>query len=346
MQTPFASSADAHFLAKVARLFESPAFGERQVERLEPMADGHAGHAFGLDLRDRAGQASRHILKMGPPGVPRRGSADIFRQARLLYTLHVLGLGVPDIDWACADEDRLDAPFIVMRRLPGRSLIIWDPDPTFLAGEAALPDLWVAGARALADIHRVDHQVHLADWELATPLTMELERWASLVRHSQDPLWQGLLHQLGDELRATMPHDGPVGLVHGDFQPGNILYDDGCITGVIDWDLAMISSQGIDLGWYLMMADAECWDPQWQPVTTAPKQDLVRAYAEAGGPALSHIGWYQAFAHFRLGSIAGLNLKLHQGGRRQDAIWEKFALSIPSLLRAGLDILNQKDTPL
>jgi aminoglycoside phosphotransferase (APT) family kinase protein len=231
-----------------------------------------------------------------------------------------------------------------MQRLPGRSLIIWEPDPVFLAPDAALVDLWVAGARALAAIHRVEHQVHLWGWEDATPLAAELERWASLVRHSQDPSWQDLLHQLCDRLRATMPSDGPVGLVHGDFQPGNILYEQGAITGVIDWDLAMIGSQGIDLGWYLMMADAERWDPGWRPVTTAPKQDLMRAYAQAGGPALSHVGWYQAFAHFRLGSIAGLNLKLHRNGRRQDAIWEKFALSVPSLLRAGLDILGRKDT--
>lgn len=329
--------------AKVGHLFGTQAFDHHHVERLEPMADGHAGHTFGLDLRNRSGRVSRHILKMGPPGVPRRGSADIFRQAALLKTLHAQGLPVPDIDWASAREDDLGAPFIVMRRLPGRSLIIWDPHPAFLAAGGDLSGLWLAGARELAKIHQTRHQAHLADWEAAIPLRAELDRWSSLVRHSEDPSWQALLGTLGEALRATMPPSEPVGLVHGDFQPGNILYHEGRITGVIDWDLAMIGPQGIDLGWYLMMADAGCWDAAWRPLTTAPRQDLVQAYAAAGGPAFHHAGWYQAFAHFRFGSIAGLNLKLHRNGKRTDAMWEKFAISVPGLLRAGLAMLDRKD---
>src|SRR3546814_959080 len=50
--------------------------------------------------------------------------------------------------------------------------------------------------------------------------------------------WQRLLHALGDALRDAMPLDDPVGLVHGDFQPGNILFHEGGIAGIIDWDLA------------------------------------------------------------------------------------------------------------
>lgn len=331
-------------LSTITRLFETPAFGNHRVVRLEPMADGHAGHTFALDLLDRSARMTRHILKMGPPGVVRRGSADIFRQAPLLTTLHARGLPVPDVAWACADEDALGAPFIVMTRLPGRSLIIWNPDSSFLDMGTALEDLWLAGARALAEIHQFRYDIHLANWEPASRLSSELDRWAALVKHSEDPAWQELLRELGAALRSTMPPDDPVGLVHGDFQPGNILFHEGRIAGVIDWDLAMIGPQGTDLGWYLLMADAGCWDAAWRPITTVPKQNLLRAYAEAGGPALEHIDWYQAFAHFRFGSIAGLNLKLHRNGKRVDAMWEKFALSIPGLLRAGLDLLDRKVT--
>ncbi len=330
-------------LARVTRLFKSPAFGGQRVESLDRMADGHAGHTFGLDLRDQSGETSRYILKMGPPGVPRRGSADIFRQAPLLKALYSQGLAVPDICWASADEGELGAPFIVMSRLPGRSLIIWEPDPSFMDGRLALADLWIAGAKALAQIHQVRHDIVLAGWEAPTTLLVELDRWASLVRHSEDAEWQRLLHALGDALRDAMPSDEPVGLVHGDFQPGNILFHEGRIAGIIDWDLAAIGPQGIDVGWYLMMADAECWHPSWRPVTMAPKQDLLRAYGEAGGPALSDSAWYQAFAHFRFCAIAGLNLKLHRNGKRDDPMWEKFATSVPFLLDAAFNILNKKD---
>jgi len=326
---------------RVAQLFATPAFDTQRVEQLVPMADGHAGHTFSLDLRDKAGRLTRHILKMGPPGVPRKGSADIFRQSALLKRLHAQGLPVPDIDWASAQEGALGAPFIIMRRLPGRSLIIWDPHPFFLAPGVDHCALWRDGARVLADIHRTEHRIHLADWEQDTSLASELDRWSSLIRHSEDSESRDLLGKLGQKLRAAMPSDEPIGLVHGDFQPGNILFQDGRISGVIDWDLAMIGPQGIDLGWYLMMADAACWDVAWRPVSSAPKEDLVRAYADAGGPALGHLDWYQAFAHFRFAAIAGLNLKLHRSGRRIDAIWERFAMSVPRLLSRGSELLHQ-----
>jgi aminoglycoside phosphotransferase (APT) family kinase protein len=327
----------------VRRLFGTAAFGGNQVEGLARMADGHAGHTFGLDLRDQSGELGRYILKMGPPGVPRRGSADIFRQTPLLKALHAQGLAVPDICWSSADEDVLGAPFIVMSRLPGRSLILWEPDPSFLEDRLALPELWLAGARALAQIHQVRHETVLAGWEAPTTLLAELDRWTSLVRHSEDGEWQRLLHTLDGALRDTKPQDDPVGLVHGDFQPGNILFYNGRIAGIIDWDLAAIGPQGMDVGWYLMMADAESWHPGWRPVTRAPKDELLRAYGDAGGPALQNTAWYQAFAHFRFCAIAGLNLKLHRNGKRDDPMWEKFALSVPFLLDAALDILSKKD---
>ena len=140
-------------------------------------------------------------------------------------------------------------------------------------------------------------------------------------------------------MRQSTPTPRAPGLIHGDFQPGNVLFHEGRLSGVIDWDLAAIAPQGIDVGWLLMMADPECWAEGWQPTAPASRADLLEAYWNAGGPERAHLGWFQAFAHFRLGAIAGLNLKLHRDGRRRDPIWEKFAPSIPLLLRQGKDLL-------
>lgn len=330
-------------MSKIFCLFATPAYGSHEVAHIEQMADGHAGHTFGLDLRDAEGHLNRYILKMGPPGVPRKGSTDIVRQAPLLRALHTEGLAVPDIHWVSSDEDVLGAPFIVMSRLPGRTLIIWEPDPSFLDGSVFLPDLWIAGAKVLAQIHKVHHDIVLPDWECPTTLSAELGRWTSLTRHSEGSDWHSLLRDLSEVLQDNMPPDEPVGLVHGDFHPGNILFHEGWMSGVIDWDLAVIGPQGMDVGWYLMMSDADCWHPGWRPVTTVAKQNLLNAYADAGGPALERTAWYQAFAHFRFCAIAGLNIKLHRDGRRHDPMWEKFALSVPLLLTSAFDILDEED---
>ena len=79
-------------------------------------------------------------------------------------------------------------------------------------------------------------------------------------------------------------------------------------------------------------------------VGPAPRAAIIAAYADARGPALADFGWHQAFAQFRLGAIAGLNLKLHRNGRRPDPVWERFALSVPVLLRTAFDLLGRRHT--
>lgn len=327
---------------RLRRYFAETGHGGFAVAAFHPMADGHAGHSYAVDLTGQRGEAVRLVLKLAPAGVRRSGSTDIYRQVPLLAALRGAGLPVPEVPWASADDDALGAPFIMMSRLAGRSYIVWEPDRCFTDAPAALPGLWVAGARLLAQLHRVDHRALLAGWEAPTTLSAELDRWSALIRHSEDPAWRDALTALAAALRSAQPDDAPIGLVHGDFQPGNILFEDGAIRGVIDWDLAAIGPQGMDVGWYLMMADADSWDPAWRPVGAAPRAALAAAYAAAGGPALADTDWHQAFAQFRLGAIAGLNLKLHRTGRRVDAVWESFAMSIPRLLRSAFQLLGER----
>ncbi|TXL79577.1 phosphotransferase family protein [Vineibacter terrae] len=308
---------------------------------IAPMADGHAGLTFGVDLAGAAGVAGRYILKLAPVGVPRRGSTDIYRQAPLLKALHASGLPVPAIRWASADDAALGSPFIIMERLPGRTFIVWEPDASFLETPALIPRLWTSGIESLADFHRLDWRAVLGGWEEPVTLESELARWTALVRHAEDAQWREACHDLADRLGGTMPTASPVGLVHGDFQPGNILFEQGRLAGVVDWDLAVIGPQGLDIGWYMMIADADAWHPQWRPHGPPPQADLIQAYRAAGGPALDRLAWHQAFAHFRMGAIAGLNLKLHRNGRRVDPTWERFALAIPSLLRRAKLLLQQ-----
>ena len=90
-----------------------------RVRDVGVMEDGHAGLTFGFEVASPDGERlGRYILKLGPAGVPRRGSTDVYRQAGLLRALHGAGLPVPRIAWASPEEQPLGAPFIVMERLP------------------------------------------------------------------------------------------------------------------------------------------------------------------------------------------------------------------------------------
>ena len=306
------------------------------AENLAVMEDGHAGLTFGFDVRSKAGSLQgSYVLKLAPAGVVRRGNTDVFRQAPLLRALNAAGLPVPRVPWASPDETALGTPFIVMEKLAGRVFVGWEPHQSFGRDPGTIRHLWLEAVAQLARIHRLDWRRVLSDWEQPRPLAEELSRWAPVLRHAQDPAWLEAGIALGIRLQETMPDEQPVGLVHGDFQSGNILYENGTTVGVIDWELSSIGAQALDLGWLLMMADGEAWDPAWRPLAPVGREELVDAYRAAGGPALLHTDWYQALAHYRMGAIASLNVKLHRTGKRVDALWERFAASVSPLFARG-----------
>ncbi len=312
-----------------------------RVRDFSVMEDGHAGLTYGFALSPAASAPDEdYILKLAPVGVPRRGSTDVYRQAILLNALHAAGLPVPRVTWASQDEALIGTQFIVMERLAGRTFVIWEPHGSFDTSVVAVRDLWLQCVRALAGFHKLDWKSALADWEAPYSLESELERWSALMRHALEPAWREGGERVHRALAAQRPPEHPVGLVHGDYQPGNVLYDGGRLVGVIDWDLAGIGAQGIDVGWLLMMIDQSAWADGWKPLAPITRAELLATYRDAGGTALEHLDWFQAFAQFRLGAIACLNVKLHRNGRRPDALWERFAPSISTLFARAEALLD------
>jgi aminoglycoside phosphotransferase (APT) family kinase protein len=313
---------------------------ESRVTNLRPMEDGHAGLTFGFDVTDAASRRlGSYVLKLAPVGVARRGNTDVYRQAPLLRSLAHAGLPVPAVPWASPLEDPLGTPFIIMERVPGRIFFVWQPHGSFPCESAALRTLWLEAAQMLARLHQVDWQKVLADWEEPRALRDELDIWVPLLRHAETSALRDAGLELHRLLAAHIPDGRPIGIVHGDFQPGNILYLDGRASALIDWELASIGAQGLDVGWLMMLTDGLAWPSTCRPVAPLSCTDLLHAYRHAGGPALANVDWYQALAQFRLGAIACLNVRLHRSGKRQDAFWESMAPAISVLFARANELV-------
>ena len=218
----------------------------------------------------------------------------------------------------------------------GAACIVFARPGSALSGNLAAGRA-TAGATCIWSIGRQS----LPDWEKPRPLSEELERWTKILRHAEDPDWFAAGTRLGTLLASRMPDEAPVGLVHGDFQPGNILYENGRAGGLIDWELAAIGAQGLDLGWMLMMSTARHGIRIGGRSHRYRADDLIEAYREAGGPARSEHGVVSGSAHYRLGAIACLNVKLHRTGKRPDALWERFAPSISFLFARGIELAER-----
>jgi aminoglycoside phosphotransferase (APT) family kinase protein len=311
------------------------------VEALQVMEAGHAGLTFGFRVVDGAAATvrARLILKLSPPGVRRAGNTDVHRQAPLLRALHGAGLPVPGVPWAGADEAAFGTPFVMMDFLPGQPFFVWQPDASFDLAPQSVAALWQQCIDALARLHRFDWQRHLPDWQAPCALRDEIERWDPILAKSPEPRWIEAGLRARDRLFETMPSGAPVGLVHGDYQPGNVLYDAGRLSGIIDWELASIGSRRLDVGWLMMLADRQSWHAEWMPVCPLSPDEVAARYEQAMGEAQADLAWHQALAGYRLGAIACLNVHLHRSGRRPDAIWERFALAIPALFARAASIL-------
>ncbi|HEY6356095.1 MAG TPA: phosphotransferase, partial [Burkholderiaceae bacterium] len=167
----------------------------------------------------------------------------------------------------------------------------------------------------------------------------EITRWDRILNKAPDPSWITAGQRVREQLLACVPPSPPPALVHGDYQPGNVVYDAGRMTGIIDWELASIGSPLLDVGWLMMLADRLSWQPDWTPVCPLTPQAIAVRY----GAEPQALAWWQALAGYRLGAIACLNVYLHRSGRRPDAVWERFALAIPTMFGRAAALLHDAD---
>jgi aminoglycoside phosphotransferase len=103
-----------------------------------------------------------------------------------------------------------------------------------------------------------------------------------------------------DWLRTNVPQaEGPVVLVQGDTGPGNFLYKDGRVTGVIDWELAHLGDPMDDIAWL-------SWRATQHGFTHFP--DRLREYERLSGITVDpeRVNYYRLNAFGRLGPHFGL----------------------------------------
>lgn len=305
---------------------------------VKPMP-GHAGLSFGFEVHRDGALCDALVMRIPPKNVRRSGNTDVLRQAPLLRGLTDAGLPVPRVVWADDDERWFGVPYLMVERLPGETCFLWDPQPVWERTGSTIPDLWRLGAQTLSQIHRVDWQRYLEGWAPVQPLAAEVERWAPIYVQSPEPAWAQAADELRRLLLERLPESAPTGLIHGDYQVGNLLFDAGRLRAVIDWELSGLGGYLIDAGWYLMCADSDSWHPDWGPVNPAPLDELQAIYEEGMGAHYPDLDWYRALAGYRMGSIVCINVKLHRRGHRHDPLWEHYALAATNLFAQARRLL-------
>jgi aminoglycoside phosphotransferase (APT) family kinase protein len=332
---PAAQPPMAERLASWARHHYGP---EASVESVAPMP-GNAGLSFGFDVGrpGESGAASgveRLVIRVPPAGVRRKGNTDVLRQVPLLQAAAADGVPVPAVRWWGDDERWFGVPYLVVDRLPGRSLNLFAPEPDFFdLSPAGVRAVFRQAVEALVATHRVDWRSRLPEWDEPRSLEAEIAFWDPILGKGDDEGWISAGRELRDALLLTRPAEPDPGLVHGDFYSNNWVVDgEGRLRAVVDWEIAAIGPSLLDLGWLCMMYDPESWPPAqrarmgWAPAV----EDIVGLYEDASGQPVPDVAWYRALAGFRLAAITSLNVRLQRRGQRPpDPVWDLMADSYP-----------------
>ncbi|MCB9539696.1 MAG: phosphotransferase [Myxococcales bacterium] len=160
----------------------------------------------------------------GRAGLDGRG---VQAEAALLAALRSAGVAVPAVLAVDVTRTRLPGMFLAMEFVAGTTDLPPDGPSQMAAFAARLHGLDAARFADVGLPARVDPVPELLSWLPRTPAFAPLRA----------------------RLRAAPPRfpDAPTALLHGDLWPGNVLWRDGRIAAVLDWEDAALGHPEADL---------------------------------------------------------------------------------------------------
>jgi aminoglycoside phosphotransferase (APT) family kinase protein len=306
---------------------------------------GHAGFSYGFTATSR-GRTESWFLRLPPPNVQWRGTADVLRQVEVLKALDRTTVPHCSVKWSGGDGAELGwfgRPYFVVPKLEHGDVISLDRATWF----TALPQdtRWSMARqamRALSEVHRLDPRRDTP--YLGDPIGFQedVTRWDRFMEKVADPQALALVPAVRARLLATLPENAPMGVFHGDFQWSNLFFSfDGSLLAVIDWELTGVGATLNDVGWVATFNDPPAWrhERAINPLMPAA-EELVDMYAEAWGRRPPDLNWYRALAAYKFAIITGFNLGLHRRGKRHDPMWEEAGKSQESLLDRAHELLG------
>ena len=168
---------------------------------------------------------------------PNRGAAELFYLQTIHSVLKQHGVKTPLIHRVCEDKSILGGVFALMDRLPGKIL-----------SEQTLETQARVIGESMAKLHELDAMpIHeelmasgLKDVDYLSP-AMILNRLALF--ENNEPWAVELVRWFRDHLPLAAKD---LSIIHGDYHANNLLYENGSLTGLLDWSFC-IADSALDL---------------------------------------------------------------------------------------------------
>jgi aminoglycoside phosphotransferase (APT) family kinase protein len=287
-------------------------------------------------------------LRIPPASAPPSRDAGILREWRIIEGL--TGTDVPHTEaiGVCEDPSILGRTFYIMGFVDGWSpMNLTDkkwPAP-FDADLTQRRGLSFQLAEGIALLSKVDWQAKQSLSDLGRPEGFherQVERWTGFLERIKGRELPGL-DVASDWLRTHRPLDYVPGLMHGDYQFANVMFETGSpakLAAVVDWEMGTVGDPKLDLAWMVQ---------GWPEDTNAPaaatsgyvdmfgmpsRDEVVAHYADVSGRQVDDLDYYLILAKWKLGIV------LEQGFQRagQDEKLLAFGPIVPELIKDAADL--------
>lgn len=291
------------------------------------------------DVTDGSGH---WVIRRPPLGHVLATAHDMSREYRILTALQSSPVPVPLTIVVCEDNKVLGAPFYVMEKVAG--IVYRRAAELDALGPERTQGICECMVDTLATLHALDPNLFGLN-DFGQPegfLRRQLARWRKQLDSSRSRELPGI-EKLHAKLVDGMPAKSPAAIVHGDYRLDNLLIDDNdAVAAVLDWEMATLGDPFTDIA--LLMAYSRLPDVAGADVISdvtrangypTPEQ-LLERYHEHAPADIDNVGFYLAFAYFKLAVILeGIHFRYTQG-KTLGAGFDRIGTAVVPLAAAGL----------
>ena len=289
-------------------------------------------------------------LRIPPPEAPASRDEGILREWRIIEALD--GTEVPHTEaiGVCEDPSVLGRTFYLMGFVEGWSPMNVDGWPApFDTDVEARQGLAYQLVEGIALLSKVDWQAKgLAD--LGRPdgfHERQVDRWTTFLERIKGRELPGF-EEAAAWLRAHKPYDYIPGIMHGDYQFANVMFQHGApaqLAALVDWEMGTVGDPKLDLGWVTNTWPEDTSEGKgtvgsYVDMTGMPSKSQVLAhYAEVSGRQVDDIAYYEVLAKWKLGVV------LEQGFQRagDDIKLLAFGPVVLDLMRDAAELASTTD---
>ena len=271
-----------------------------RVQDCTPIPGGRSKLTVLLDVAPNALVPTGMVLRIDGPGSAI--STTVLDEIPVLNIMFQTGIAAPEPLWVEADAAFLGAPFLVMRRMPGKAAgSLWEADHVS-------PAIGLALAQALASVHGAgpDSVWPAAPPDARTAVADMLRDFEASWRDGESTPSLAMECAYGWLRRQLACIEGPPVVVHGDAHFANLLVQDDKLVCLLDWEFTHPGHPAEDLAYCRNYVEKIM---NWE--------DFLRHYRAQGGAAVSaaQLEYFAVWGYLRNATYSANMLRDFNAGK-------------------------------